>query len=432
MLQITLPEIDTGSFHFGASKLAKFKPKKEWFNSVYYPHLTNYARTQIFYGGSSSGKSVFLAQRCIYDILQGGRNYLVCRAVGRTIRRSVFNEIRKVITDWNIASLFHVNRSDGIITCIENGYQILFTGLDDTEKVKSITPEKGVITDIWIEEATETDRKSVKDLYKRQRGGDADTPKRLTLSFNPILQSNWIHKEHFSSIGWADDQTTHTADDLTILKTWYIHNRFLTPDDISDLENETDEYYLDVYTFGNWGVLGNVIFRNWEVRDLSDMRDQFTNHRHGLDFGYGGHPAAVVATHYDNKRQTIYIYGELYERGLTNDILAEESRPLIGSDYVVCDSAEPKSIAELIKHGINALGAKKGKDSVNHGIQWLKQQTIIIDTSCVHTKNELQQYKWKEDKYGDALEVPVDKNNHIIDALRYAYEGDMIDTWWMN
>jgi len=118
---------------------------KDIFNDIYYPHLNNHVRTQIFYGGSSSGKSVFLAQRCVFDILQGKRNYLVCRAVARTIRRSVFNEIHKVIKDWNLSSKFAINRSDGIITCT-NGKQILFAGLDDTEKVKSITPENGVIT----------------------------------------------------------------------------------------------------------------------------------------------------------------------------------------------------------------------------------------------------------------------------------------------
>ena len=400
------------------------------FNEVYLPYLDNMTRTQIYYGGSSSGKSVFLAQRCIYDILKGGRNYLVCRAVGRTIRRSVFNEISKVITDWSLAHLFKINRSDGIIECTKNGYQILFTGLDDTEKVKSITPEKGVITDIWIEEATETDRKSVKELYKRQRGGSADTPKRFTLSFNPILQSHWIYAEHFSAVEWADDQTDYTSDTLTILKTWYIHNRFLTPDDVADLENEPDEYFRDVYTFGNWGVLGNVIFKNWTVTDLSAMRDQFTNYRHGGDFGFSNDPAAIAVTHYDRKKKTIYIYDELYERGLTNDLLADETKSLIDQDRIVWDSSEPKSIEELRRYGVNAAGADKGKDSVLHGIQWLQQQQIVIDTRCVNTRNELQQYKWKEDKDGNAIRQPIDKHNHIIDALRYAYEQDATEAWF--
>ena len=403
---------------------------KKIFNAIYLPHLSNYARTQIFYGGSSSGKSVFLAQRCVYDILQGGRNYLICRAVARTIRRSVFNEIRKVITDWGISHLFNVNRSDGIITCIENEHQILFSGLDDTEKVKSITPKKGVITDIWIEEATETDKDSVKQLYKRQRGGAASTPKRLTLSFNPILQSHWIYDEHFKAVAWADDQTDYSGEDLTILKTWYIHNKFLTADDIHDLENEQDEYYREVYTFGNWGILGNVIFKNWSVADLSGMHNQFTNHRYGLDFGFSSDPAALVVSHYDKKHSTIYIYDELYELGLTNDVLANDVKGIIEQGHVVCDSAEPKSIAELQRYNVNAAGAEKGKDSVLHGIQWLQQQKIVIDKSCINTKNEFMQYQWKEDKDGNAIRQPIDKHNHIIDALRYAYENDAAEAWF--
>jgi len=396
---------------------------EDTFNDVYYPHLNNMARTQIFYGGSSSGKSVFLAQRAVYDILAGGRNYLICRAVGRTLRNSVFNEVRKVIADWGLQELFTTNKTDLVITC-ENGYQILFIGLDDVEKVKSITPLQGVFTDLWVEESTEVDRATVKQLYKRQRGGDPKIPKRLTMSFNPIMQSHWIYEEYFSSISLTDSQTEYKSDSLSILKTWYVHNRFLTPDDVEDLENETDKYYYNVYTLGNWGVLGNVIFTNWSIQDLSGMQSLFTSRRNGLDFGFSSDPAALSRSHYDRKHKTIYIFEELYERGLTNDVLAVELIPIIGRDRLVCDSAEPKSIAELRKYGVNAVGAKKGKDSVMHGIQWLQQQTIVIDVSCINTKNEFMQYKWREDRNGNAIREPVDKNNHIIDGTRYAYEDD--------
>jgi phage terminase large subunit len=392
-------------------------------NDVYIPHLTNYARTQIFYGGSSSGKSVFLAQRCVHDLVQGGRNYLVVRQVGRTVRGSVFTEIVKTINDFDLANEFSVNKSDMLITS-KSGYQIIFGGLDDVEKLKSLTPAKGVITDIWIEEATETDRATVKQLYKRQRGGDPNTPKRLTMSFNPIMQSHWIYEEYFSGISLSDKQTEYKSDSLSILKTWYIHNRFLTPEDVADLENETDKYYYNVYTLGNWGVLGNVIFTNWRVEDLSSMRAQFTNRRNGLDFGFSSDPAALSRSHYDRMRKTIYIFEELYERGLTNDVLAVELKRICGNDLVVCDSAEPKSIAELRRDGVNATAAEKGKDSVMHGIQWLQQQTIIIDAACVNAKNEFMQYKWREDKSGNAIREPVDKHNHIIDGTRYAYESD--------
>ncbi len=396
------------------------------FNEIYTPHLSNTARTQILYGGAGSGKSVFLAQRCVYDILNGGRNYLVCRAVGKYVKKSVWTEINKVIAAWQVEHLFTKRIVDGIIDCA-NGYQIIFSGLDDPEKLKSIVPAKGALTDIWVEEATEIDKKAVRNLYKRQRGGDRDIPKRITFSFNPILQSHWIYKEYFSGLGWTDDQIEYNSDDLTILKTWYIHNRFLTPDDIADLENETDKYYYDVYTLGNWGVLGNVIFTNWEVRDLSDMHAQFTNARNGLDFGFSSDPAALSRSHYDSKRKTIYFFDEFYEKGLTNDILAEEVAKIMpAAERLICDSAEPKSIAELRQHGLkNAVGAKKGKDSVLHGIQWLQQQRIIIDAKCTNTQNEFRQYKWKEDKDGIAIRRPVEKGDHIIDATRYAYEDDM-------
>ena len=238
------------------------------FNSAYLPHLRDYSRTQIYYGGSASGKSVFLAQRTVCDVMAGGRNYLICRQVGRTIRGSVFTEVCRVISDWGVGRLFAINKTDMLITC-SNGYQIIFAGLDDTEKLKSLTPAKGAITDVWVEEATECERNSVKQLYKRQRGGSQETPKRLTMSFNPILQSHWIYTDYFSHINWTDSQTEYKSDDLTILKTIYKDNRFLTSDDVRDLENESDKYYYAVYTLGQWGVLGNVIFANWSIEDLS-------------------------------------------------------------------------------------------------------------------------------------------------------------------
>lgn len=394
--------------------------KRRVFNDAYFPFLHDDTRTQIFFGGSSSGKSYFLAQRAVLDILAGGRNYIIARNVGITIRDSVFNEVSKAIAFFKVGSLFKINKSDMTITC-QNGYQILFKGLDDAEKIKSATPAKGVITDIWIEEATETDYETVKQLKKRLRGR-ADVKKRLILSFNPILKSHWIFKEYFGL--WDDAKSLYRDADTAILKTTYKDNRFLEPDDIAELENETDKYYYEVYTLGNWGVLGAVIFKNWRVEDLSDKQAQFTNRHHGLDFGFADDPAAMPCTHYDKKHKTIYIYDEMYMRELTNDMLADEIKKHIKFDYVVCDSAEPKSIKEIKQHGVNALTAKKGKDSVNFGIQWLQQQTIIVDTRCQNTKNELQQYKWKEDKDGNVLRVPIDKMNHIIDALRYAYESE--------
>src|SRR5690606_13145723 len=392
-------------------------------NQVYKPFLDDDTRTQIFFGGSSSGKSYFLAQRTVLDVLRGDRNYLVFRNVLNTVKKSVFNEITKTIHNMGLSSFFNINKSNMVITCILNNKQILFAGLDDPEKIKSITPIDGVITDIWLEEATETKYEAVKQLYKRLRGR-SKVKKRLILSFNPILKSHWIYKEYFG--GWQDDKNFYRdSDNLLILKTTYKDNDFLEEDDIKELENETDRYYYEVYTLGNWGSLGNVIFKNWEVQDLSEIRKTFDRFNNGLDFGFAEDPAAMVHMHYDRKHKTLYILDEIYQRELTNDLLADKIKRMIGTQYVICDSSEPKSIRELVAHGVRAIPAKKGPDSVHHGINWLRQQKIIIDVRCQNVKNELQMYRWKEDKDGNVLPVPVDRDNHAIDAIRYGLEEHM-------
>jgi len=396
-------------------------------NDAYIPHLENMAETQIYFGGSGSGKSVFLSQRPVLDILKGNRNYLVCRKVQNSIRKSVFNEIESVIDGAGLRPYFTTNKTEMSITC-KNGYQILFAGLDNPLSLQGVKPKKGVITDLWVDEATEIERADLKILSKRLRGGDENVKKRKTFSFNPILKTHWLFQEYFAGLGWTEGQTEYTSPDLSILKTWFIHNKFMTQQDIDGLLNEPDEYYRLVYAFGEWGVLGDVIFKNWRVEDLSGMHDQFTNRRNGLDFGFSSDPAAMGVSHYDKMRKTIYFYKELYETGLTNDVLAERVKEMIGNERITCDSSEPKSIQELRNHGVGAVGAKKGKDSVNFGIDWLKQQTIIVDKSCVNMQNELQQYHWRKDAGGNALKIPVDKNNHLIDQLRYAYEDEM-DRW---
>ena len=405
-------------------------------NDTYLPHLDNFARTQIFFGGSASGKSWFLAQRCVLDLLSGGRNYLICRQVARTIRSSVYQQVERVIREAGLLDYFIMNQSDAKITCRSNQCQALFMGLDDTEKIKSVVPTVGSWTDIWIEEATETDRGAVKDLYKRQRGGEETTLKRMTLSFNPILQSHWIYEEHFKSVEWADDQKEHADSDLSIMKTTYKDNRFLTTQDKHDLESEKDKYRYQVYTLGNWGILGHVIFEDCVVADLNDPEGEYylpeaqrTNRRNGLDFGYSVDPAALWVDHFDRKRKWIYIYDEIYERKLTNQQLAKQVKEKINDDYVTCDSAEPKSIDEIKGYGVAAMPALKGKDSVLFGIQWLQGCRLIIDKSCVNAKAEISTYHWQEDANGNAVQKPVEADDHLIDAGRYAHEADMIEVW---
>ncbi len=398
------------------------KIKKRCFNKAYLQFLKAQERTQIFFGGASSGKSFFLAQRTIIDIVTQPRNYLICRNTAGTIKRSVFNEITKSIINFKLSSFFKINKSDMVITCLLNNNQILFCGLDDPEKIKSITPIQGVVTDIWVEEATETDYKAIKQLQKRLRG-KSKVKKRITISFNPVLKTHWLFNEYFSL--WDDTKNLYKADDILILKTTYKDNKFLTVDDKKALEDETDKYFYEVYTLGNWGVLGAVIYRNWSMQDLTDIIPTFDNWKVGLDFGFAKDPSALTVTHYDKKRKRIYVFDELSAIELDNEELAKLIKEKINNKVVVCDSAEPKSIAELKKYNVYAIGAKKGPDSIDYGIKFLQKHEIIIHTKCQNFKNEIMQYQWKEDKSGNVLPVPIDKHNHCLDGLRYAYEDEM-------
>ena len=310
------------------------------------------------------------------------------------------------------------------ITCLLNQAQILFAGLNDVEKIKSITPLYGVITDIWIEEATETDYTDVKQLDKRLRGR-SKWKKRLTLTFNPILQDHWIYTEYFGI--WDDSKQFVDSEeqDLSILKTIYKDNRFLTKDDIDALENETDKYYYEVYTLGNWGTLGSLIFKNWRVEGLTEQVKSFDKIRHGLDFGFAEDPNALACIHYDRRRKRLYIFDEIYAGDLVNDEIADLIKPKVGNRLVVCDNSELKTVKELRLRGINAIAAKKGPGSVEAGIRFMQGLEIIIGTNCPSTKAEFTKYKWREDKNGKVLPVPVDKDNHIIDAIRYALEDEI-------
>ena len=319
---------------------------------------------------------------------------------------------------------FAVNKSDMVITCKLNEKQILFCGLDDPEKVKSITPANGVLERIFIEEATEIKRDAYLQLKKRLRGRSIHS-KHIIMAFNPILKSHWIYKEFFG--GWQDDKTVYEDDKTLIVKTTYKDNIFLTAEDRALLEDETDPYFYNVYTLGNWGTLGNVIFKNWRVEDLSDRIPQFDNIYCGCDFGYAQDENALIKVHYDKKHKKIYIFDEWYQAGMSDDELVRVGKTFFKNNYVACDSSEPKSIDYLVNNGIRAYPVKKGADSINRGIRWLLGHEIIIDVRCQNFKNEIEIYSWQETKDGTVMAKPVDRKNHLLDSLRYSTENLMLE-----
>lgn len=388
-------------------------------NDAYMPYLEATQYTQIFFGGSSSGKSFFLAQRTVMDNMNG-YNYLICRNVGNTIKKSVFNEVWKAICAYKLAMFYDRNKTELTITNRRNNKQILFSGLDDEEKLKSITPIDGVLERIWIEEATEIKRSAYMQLKKRLRGR-TDKHKGIILSFNPVLKTHWIYTEFFAGC-WDENKNLYKDDRKLILKTTYKDNKYLTPDDIYELENEKDEYFYNVYSLGNWGILGNVIFKNWSTADLSKLRASFDNIHNGLDFGFTN-PNALVRCHVSEKSKTIYIFDTLCKRGQTYDNLITDLKKKIGSEIVTCDNEDSRGIYTLRQGGIKAVEAKKGADSVINGIVWLQGYKLVIDVRCQEFINEIQQYHWQEDKEGNVLEKPVKKNDHLLDALRYSCES---------
>lgn len=232
------------------------KISKKVFNDVYIPYLDNYDRYLLFYGGGSSGKSYFIAQMHIYRMLKPTRyNLLIVRQTGDTNRKSTFPLLKQVISNWNLSKHFKINESDMRIKCLLTGNEVAFAGLDDVEKIKSITFENGELTEIWVEEATECQEADINQLKVRLRGGKSK--KQMVLSFNPINIQHWI-KKHFIDSKLA-----------TVCFSTYKDNKFLTDDDRKALEDlqYTDEYTYRVYCLGEWGILGKTVFDARKIQE---------------------------------------------------------------------------------------------------------------------------------------------------------------------
>ena len=236
------------------------KISRKVFNDVYLPYLDNTDRYLVFYGGGSSGKSFFIAQRYIYKLIHPTRcNLLAVRQTGDTNRRSTFPLLKQVISRWGLSKHFKINESDMRIKCRLTGNEVAFAGLDDVEKIKSITFENGELTDIWIEEATECLEADVNQLKVRLRGGKSK--KQMVLSFNPINVQHWV-KRHFIDSGLA-----------TVCFSTYRDNKFLTDDDRRALEDlkAVDEYTYNVYCLGKWGILGKTVFDARKIQARLDV-----------------------------------------------------------------------------------------------------------------------------------------------------------------
>jgi len=386
-------------------------------NEPYRPYISNYDRRFISYGGSGSGKSVFVAQKKIINHMikpsHAGRNTLIVRKAAKSNRTSTFPLIKKILKEFKLYDFCKINVTEMLIE-LPNGNQIRFMGLDDAEKIKSITFDNGDLTDIWIEEATEITYDDYQSLDLRMRG-QSKHPKQIVMTMNPISENHWI-KKHFI------DEKKEPA---TILKTTYKDNRFIDDEYKKKLESykETDEYFYNVYALGNWGVLGETIFQNYIVHDFDVHGLNNKPTVYGVDYGFNDPSVFLDVRLHDEE---IYICNEIYQTGLLNNELMnlavqEGFDPAKLSTH---DCAEADRIEEFKRAGWNAQAAQKGPGSIKAGIDWLKRHKIHIhEKNCPNTAREIAQYHYKKTRDGVVLDEPVDINNHAMDALRYAVEG---------
>lgn len=226
------------------------------FNQAYLPFLRDDShRYLVLYGGAGSGKSVFAAQRLIVRLMERPLcNVLAARAVAATHRDSTYALFQQVIDKWGLGSLFKCAQGELRITC-RNGNSVIFKGLDDPEKLKSVTFPKGELTDVWVEEASELSEAQFNQLDLRLRGQGAH--KQMTITFNPVSSVHWLKARFFD----------RREEQAAVLKTTYLDNRFLDKDYGRTLEGyrESDPYYYQVYCLGEWGVLGRSIFHSQKV-----------------------------------------------------------------------------------------------------------------------------------------------------------------------
>lgn len=377
-------------------------------NAVFYPLYKNSDRYLVLYGGAGSGKSKFTAQKLIFRMLtEKGHKFLCLRKVAKTLRNSVYAELTGMIRRWGMEPLFTFNESRLEITCNINGNQIITSGLDDVEKLKSVEG----ITGMWIEEASELEPEDFQQLDLRLRGHTRHY-KQIIITFNPISDQHWLKKHFFD----------FKRQGCTVVHSTYKDNRFIDTDYIRMLEElrEIDPHYYEIYALGKWGQLGDVVLSNWVVEKVPTGFD-YENNYVGMDFGFND-PSVILCI--GIKDDEVYIWDEFYQSKLTNTELINQAKNMGIPEWVemIGDSAEPDRIEEFRRAGFRCVGAEKGKHSVKHGVDFLKRRKIHIHPQCVNTIKEIQGWVYKKDKDGNVTDEPIGFNDHAMAALRYGTE----------
>lgn len=370
-------------------------------------------------GGRGSAKSSFCGIEIPLGIMRdptGKANALVLRKYAVTLRGSVFAQIQWAIEALGVSNLWKARHTPLSFIYLPTGQQIRFAGMDDSAKLKSIKPPNGYFKYLWLEEFSEfLGELEIRSLQQSVLRGGNDFV--VFRSFNPpISKANWTNA--FIEIPDARSITLHT--NYTMIPPEWLGAEFLL--EAERLKEANPKAYEHEYMGVPTGT-GGEVFPDIEVRTITEEEiKQLQYFYHGQDFGFAADPACFMRVAYDRKYETIYLLDEIYKRGLSNRQLAEEIKKKgYGSMYLTCDSAEPKSIADLRDMGIAARACYKGPGCVEYRIKWLQHRKIVIDPRRTpNAYREFTKYSYAVDKSGNLLSQLVDAENHSIDSTAYA------------
>ena len=381
-------------------------------------------RYRVCKGSRASKKSKTTALNNITRLMEYPQANLLCvRKTYRTLKDSCFTEIKWAIHRLGVDAWWDIKESPLEMTYKPTGQKILFRGLDDPLKVTSITVEVGVLCWLWIEEAYEISSEADFDTLDESIRGEVPPGlfKQITLTFNPWNEHHWIKHRFFDA---APDP------DILAMTTNYTCNEWLDAADkkVFETMKRNNPRRYRVAGLGDWGTVEGLVYENWEerlfsideVRKTPGIKSAF-----GLDFGYTNDPTALFCGLIDTSSKTLWVFDEIYKPGMSNeDIAAAVTEAGYAKERIRADSAEPKSIDRLYALGLAHIRrARKGKDSINNGIDFIQDYKIFIHPRCTNFLTEIGNYTWDTDtKTGKKLNRPIDDFNHLMDAMRYALE----------
>ena len=377
-------------------------------------------------GGRASAKSTHIAIWLVLALMKYPVTCLCIRKVGNTLAESVFEQLKEAIEILNVGHVWKIQKSPLQLIYIPRGNKFIFRGADDPAKIKSIKMSKFPIAFVWFEELAEfKTEEEVSTIVNSVLRAELPTglSYKVIYSYNPPKRKqSWVNKKF---------ETQFIPDNTYIHHSTYLDNPHISKAFIEEA-NETKKNNEFKY---RWEYLGEPIgsgvvpFSNLVFRTITDEEiASFDNIRQGNDFGYATDPMAFVRIHYDKKKRIIYFIDEIYGVKMSIRELASKIKSKGYDDFhVTCDSAEPRSIAELRELGIKALKAKKGPGSIEFGENWLDDlEAIVIDHKRTpNIAKEFENIDYQTDKDGNIRPKLEDKDNHSIDATRYALELDM-------